>query len=117
MKKEMTVNAFVKAKVQPPLRPVVNLLRALMRKYAPEAQEYMNHGLLTYKGRKILAVLTPAPEEITFSFSHGADFADLYGLLQGSGKLARSVKLKSLGGANQIALRYYIKQALKHDAQ
>ncbi len=52
---------------------------------------------------------------ITFAFSRGAEFEDRYGLLEGAGKVSKNVRMKSLKGVNEAALRYYIKQALALD--
>ena len=111
----MTVNEFVNRNVLPEYRPVVAAVRSLMKEHAPDAKEVMSYGLPMYIQRLTLAWISPNQKGITFSFMRGAQFEDKYGLLAGTAKHARFVKLKSLGDVNKPALRYYIKQALKYD--
>jgi hypothetical protein len=111
----MTVDEFVRTRVLPELQPVVAMIRALMKECAPNVQEIISYGIPAYKGKRILAVISPTKKDITFSFSRGAQFADSYGLLKGVGKSSKHVKIKNLADANQEALRYYIQQALEFD--
>lgn len=113
----MTVDEFVEAKVLPELHPIVALIRALMKECAPQAQELVSYGLPAYQARRIIAIISPTKKDITFSFSRGAQFEDPYGLLRGSGKSSKHVKIKDVATANQEALRYYIRQALELDAR
>ena len=114
---QMTVNDFIKDRVVPELRPVVALIRALMKECAPKAQESISYGIPAYKLRRIIAVISPTKKDITFSFSRGVQFEDKYGLLRGVGKSSKHVKIKSVAAANRQALRYYIKQAVRLDAK
>ncbi|MDA4117097.1 MAG: DUF1801 domain-containing protein [Thaumarchaeota archaeon] len=110
------VDDFVKARVVPEFQGVVALLRRLVRECAPEAEEMMSYGIPAYKGRRMLAVINPTKKGVAFSFGRGADFEDKYGLLQGVGKVAKHVRLGHLDDANEEALRYYIVQAVRFDA-
>jgi hypothetical protein len=88
-----------------------------MKECAPDVTESISYGIPAYKGRKILAVISPTKKDITFSFSRGGQFEDKYGLLRGVGKSSKHMKIKDLAGANLEALRYYIRQALEFDAK
>lgn len=112
----LTVDDVIKARVQPGLQPVVAMIRGLMKECAPEAQEIISYGIPAYRVRRIVAVISPTKQDITFSFSRGAEFEDRYGLLGGTGHKSKFVKMKSVASANQEALRYYIKQALEIEA-
>jgi hypothetical protein len=112
---DMTVDEFVRTRVLPELQPVVAMIRELMKACAPNVQEIISYGIPAYKGKRILAVISPTKVDITFSFSRGAQFVDPYGLLKGVGKSSKHVKIKNLASANQDALRYYIQQALEFD--
>ena len=114
---QMTVDDFVKTKVLPEFQPIVAIIRELMKECAPEAKEIISYGIPAYKGNRILAVISPTKKDITFAFSHGAEFEDRYGLLQGVGKVSKHVKMKKLADVNIEALRYYIQQALEFDAR
>ena len=110
-----SVDEFIKAKIRPEQRDIVELLRKLMRQVAPNAKETIGYGIPLWKGNKPLAVISPSKTHITFSFTHGAEFEDKYGLLEGVGKVSRHVKIKKLSDVNEAALRDYILQALEVD--
>jgi hypothetical protein len=116
MKKD-PVDIFVIRRVLPELRPVVTMIRALMRESAPTAQEGISYGIPAYKMQRIIAVISPTKKDITLSFSRGAKFRDKYGLLRGVGKSSRHVKIRDVASANKTALRYYIREALRLDRQ
>jgi len=113
----MTVDEFVETKVLPEYRDIVSMLRALMRETAPDAKEMISYGILAYKRKRIIAVISPTKKGITFAFSRGAEFEDKYGLLEGLGKVSKNVRIKSMDAVNKEALRYYIKQALELDSK
>lgn len=113
----MTVDEFVKTRAQPEHRDIVAMIRALMREVAPGAKEAIAYGIPTFRGKRILAVISPTKKDITFAFSRGAEFEDKYGLLRGVGKVSKHVKIKGLEEANLEALRYYVRQALELDAR
>jgi len=110
-----TVDDFVEQKVAAEHRAIVAALRELMRKYAPEAQEVISYGILAWKQKRILAVVSPTKKDITFAFSRGADFTDKHGLLRGVGKVSKHAKIRSASEINEPALADYIKQALELD--
>jgi len=112
---EITVDDFVNTKVLPEFRPVVEMLRRLMRENAPDAREFMSYGIPNYKGNRGLAVISPTKHNITFAFSKGATFEDKYGLLQGVGQVSKHIKLKSVDEVPEEALVYYINQAVELD--
>ena len=111
----VTVDEFVESKVLPEFRPIVAAIRSVMKESAPNAREVISYGLPMYIQRLTLAWISPGKKGITFSFMRGVGFEDKYGLLRQVGKHSRYVRMKNLGEVNKPALRYYIKQALKHD--
>jgi hypothetical protein len=111
----MTVDEFVSAEVLPQFWPVVSLIRGRMKAVAPGVQELISYGIPAYKGKKILAVISPTKVDVTFSFSRGTQFDDKFGLLRGVGKVSRHYKIKSVNTANLEALDYYISEALRLD--
>lgn len=112
-----SVDDFVDRKVQPELLDVVARVRELMRECAPNAKEMMSQGLPMYIDRSTLAWISPTKKDITFSFAFGAEFDDRYGLLRGDAKNSRWVKLRSVAGINEEALRYYIERAVERDSR
>jgi len=116
-KSNLTVDEYIKTKINPEQRDIVIMLRDLMREMAPDAKEQISSGIPAWKGNRILAVINPTKKDITFAFSRGAEFEDRYGLLCGVGKVSKHVKIKNLKDINKTVLKYYIEQALKLDAK
>ena len=101
--------------VLPEFQPVVVMLRELMREEAPDVAEEIRYGLPAFRGKQIIAVISPTKKDITFAFSHGEAFEDTYGLLQGKGNISKHVKIKNQDSISRDALCYYIRQALEFD--
>lgn len=115
----MTVDEYVQAKIRPEYHEIAIAIRDLMQDCAPSSISYIAYGMPVWKTKKIFAFLVPNKNELTLSFTHGADFNDQYGLLKGKAKSARHVKFKDLQDVriNEAALRAYIQQALDIDAK
>jgi hypothetical protein len=110
-----TVDDFVKTRVLPGFQPVVAMLRELMKECAPGAKEVISYGIPAFRGKRILAVISPTKRDITFAFSRGAEFEDRYGLLRGVGRVSKHMKIKTLDDVDRAVLCYYIRQAVKFD--
>jgi hypothetical protein len=110
------VDDFVKRRMRPEHRGVVALVRKLMRDCAPDATEEVSYDMPVWKANRRFAWLISTQKDVTFGFAQGGEFADRYGLLRGVGKRAKHEKLRSVADTNVTALRYYIRQAVKHDA-
>ncbi|MFC4110736.1 DUF1801 domain-containing protein [Micromonospora zhanjiangensis] len=109
------VDTYVETKLDPKYREIVAALRALMADTAPGATECLTYGSPAWRGKKILAVISQSKTHLTFAFERGTEFADAHGLLEGVGKKTRHVKIKTLEGINETALRDYITQAVGLD--
>ncbi|MFC7550734.1 DUF1801 domain-containing protein [Plantactinospora sp. GCM10030261] len=109
------VDAVVEAKVLPQHRDIVATLRAMMAEHAPQAREVVLYGSPAWKGNKSMAVISPSKAHITFAFDRGAEFDDRHGLLEGTGKKTRHVKIKTVDGIDRDALCDYISQAVTLD--
>jgi len=111
------VDEYVKTKLVPEYQDIVRVLRELMTQCAPEAHEVMSRGSPAWKGNKILAIISPSKTHITFAFDRGVEFEDAHGLLAGTGKRTRHVKIKNLDTIDQNALCDYIEQAVRLDRE
>ncbi len=111
-----TIDDFLKYKVLPQHQDIVAKLRALMKEHAPNAREIITYGILGWRCKKIIAVVSPTKKDITLAFSRGAEFEDKYDLLTGKGHVSKNVKIKDIKSMDEDALRYYIKQALEFDS-
>ncbi len=112
----MTVDEYLEKKVSPDQRATVATIRRLMREAAPGAKEIIAYGTLGWKIKGIIAVINPTKKYLTFAFLRGAEFEDKYGILEGTGKKRKLLKVKYKDG-NTTALRYYIRQAVKFDKE
>ncbi len=112
----MTVDEYLEKKVSPDQRATVAAIRRLMREAAPAANEVITCGTLGWKIQGIIAVINPTKNYLTLAFLRGAEFEDKYGLLEGTGKKQKLLKVK-YGDVNTTALRYYIRQAVKSDSE
>ena len=111
------VDDFVERRVQPEHHAIVARLRALMAEWAPGAREELTYGILAWRNKRILAVLSPTKKDVTLAFSRGAELIDRHGLLRGVGKVSKHVKIKSVDLMNEDALRDYVNQALELDSR
>lgn len=112
-----TIDKFIQARVLPEHRDIVARLRNLMHEHAPRVQETIFRGIPGFRGRAMIAVISPTKKDITFAFARGADLEDKYGLLRGVGKESKHIKISSLDRFNEEAFLYYLKQALELDAK
>ncbi|RJL36040.1 DUF1801 domain-containing protein [Bailinhaonella thermotolerans] len=110
------VDEYVESRLQPWQREIVAELREVMRESAPEAAEVISSGSPAWRGAKILAIISPSKTHVTFAFERGAEFTDEHGLLEGSGRRTRHVKIKPGADVNRDALRSYIAQAVALDS-
>jgi hypothetical protein len=111
------VEDFIEARVLPEYRDVVAMIRRAMREHAPKADEVLTYGILGFRVRRIIAVISPTKKGITLAFSRGAELEDKYGLLEGVGKVSKNIRLSAVDEIPKPALRYYIKQAVRLDAE
>jgi hypothetical protein len=112
-----TVDEFIQSRVLPDYRDIVAMIRRAMREHAPKAEEVLTYGILGFRIRRIIAVISPTKKGITLAFSRGAEFEDKYGLLEGVGNVSKNIRLSAGDEIPKSALRYYIKQALKLEAK
>jgi hypothetical protein len=113
----MTVDEFIKRKVPAEHQAIVKIVRRSMREAAPKAKEIFAYGLPMWKAKHILAWISPNKQGITFGFTRGQQFEDKFDRLRGAGTSARHLKLRRVEDADEKALAYYIKQAVRLDAE
>jgi len=105
------VEAYI-TKQNPNLKPVANALRALIRKTVPNSREAINPwGIPVFEWNGPLCYLRVGNRHITFGFPRGASMLDASGLLEGSGRNMRHVKLRELSDVRNANLKRLILQA------
>jgi hypothetical protein len=103
--------------LQPQQQEIVAMVRELMRECAPGADEVISRGSLAWKAGKILAITSVSRTHVTLAFARGAEFLDGHGLLEGTGKTTRHVKIKRPDAVRHEALHDYIRQAVALDQE
>ena len=77
-------------------------------------QKAIGYGTGPKKMTEHFSWIAPAKAHITFGFYYGAELPDPDGLLEGTGKLLRHAKLRSLADVEQPALRAVLQIAITH---
>lgn len=109
------VDAYV-AKRNPALKPVTDALRALVRKAVPKSHEAINPwGIPTFDWNGPLAYVMIGKSHVTFGFPRGASLQDSAGLLEGTGKNLRHVKLREVSQVHDANLKQLILEAKSHN--
>lgn len=98
---------------------IARKVRALIFDVAPDVSEHIypvmkviRYGLEGNKMAGLVFFLMPLKERVNVGFNHGASLPDPKGLLEGTGKNLRHVKLKDVEAVNNPALRTLLKAEL-----
>ncbi len=98
-------------------RPLCGQLREWILAWAPDLTESIKWNALCYSGRKLVCGLDACKHHAGLTFFRGAELADPAGLLEGTGTVVRSLKLKSLEGLDRAALRQLLRAAVALDEE
>lgn len=79
-----------------------------------EQQKIAGLGTGPKKMTEHFAWIQPCKAHVNLGFNYGAELPDPEGLLEGTGKLFRHVKIKSIEDVEQPALRRLLEKAIKH---
>jgi len=94
------------------LRPVADELRRLVKKTVPGSRESVNPwGIPSFDFHGPFCFLMVGKNHVTFGFSRGTSLADSAGLLEGTGKNLRHVKLREMEQVRDPNLRKLILEA------
>ncbi|MFB3890054.1 MAG: DUF1801 domain-containing protein [Candidatus Bathyarchaeia archaeon] len=100
-------------------REIALCLRALVLEVFPDALEQIDpkSGIIAYEYSKTLeglvCAIAPHMKHVNLMFSKGAQLSDPSRLLEGTGRQARHVKLRSEAETQNPALRQLLEEALK----
>jgi hypothetical protein len=90
----------------------------MARKTMPRAHEFLYYDAINYSiddsplGR--VCYISPMEKYVTLGFLFGARLDDQHHLLQGSGKRARHVKIRTLEAARKSTLKELVRAAWTH---
>jgi hypothetical protein len=100
------------------IRKMGEELRKMARSAMPGAHEFLYYDAITYSlddspsGR--VCYISPLEKYVTLGFLFGTRLDDQHHLLEGSGKRARHVKIRTLQEAKNPALKDLVKAAWTH---
>jgi hypothetical protein len=99
----------------PETRTTAEHLRSLVLELIPDAREtvYLRWRIAIYKRATEICGIQPAGDRCNFYLTRGAYLQDPQGVLEGSGKAIRHVKVRSVVGLAAEVLRDLLKQALE----
>lgn len=120
---ETQLASFV-AKFDAPSQTLIWGLRAALRKRLPGCAELVwdNYNLLvigyspTERPRDYIVSIAAAANGIGLSFNNGAELDDPQGVLQGSGKVNRYIRLPSVAALAEEQVVRMIERACEHNA-
>jgi hypothetical protein len=98
----------------PKLQEIIRGLRDLVQEAVPEVTETVNPwGLPTFELNGPLCYFMAATKHITFGFPRGTSLDDPKGLLEGTGKNLRHVKLRNVEDLGREGLRELVEGAAR----
>jgi len=96
----------------PPEQPgIARSLRAIVRQTAPDLSETIKWGYPCYLGKGNVCSIIPYRDHVNLAFFRGAELDDPDGLLEGTGKAMRHVKVCSVGDSRERALAALVRAA------
>jgi hypothetical protein len=94
------------------MKKLANELRQVVRKTVPASREAINSwGIPTFDFQGPFCLLMVGKKHVTFGFTRGTSLSDPAGLLEGTGKNLRHVKLKTAEQLHDANLRQLILDA------
>ena len=114
MSKEKNVEAYV-GSLQPGQRRLVQSLRRLVKAKAPHLVEVMKWGNVCWVGAGNVCLIHVADDHLDFGFFYGASLPDPGGILVGSGKFLRMIKVRKAADIRPGALAGVITSAVSLD--
>ena len=102
------------------IRRISAELRKIARNTMPRAHEFLYYDAINYSlddsPLKRVCYISPMEKYVTLGFLFGAQLEDQHHLLQGRGKRARHVKIRTLRETRNSALKELVKGAWTHGA-
>lgn len=107
-----------KSKSNTDLDRIVQHLKTLIRTICPDAKQFTNPwGIPTFESNGPFCYYAIANKHVTFGFLLGTSLNDPKGLLEGTGKNLRHIKLRQIEDLDQPGLKTLIKEAVKLNAR
>jgi hypothetical protein len=98
----------------PELRKVVRALRNFVKNTIPGTKETVNAwGIPTFEAKDPFCFYMVGKDHVTFGFHFGTSLEDPEGLLEGTGKNIRHVKLRGVEDVEQKGLKKLVQAAAR----
>jgi len=107
-----TVDDYLR-KLDPARRAIAVELRALILKAAPQIEEAIKWRQPWYSRRGLVCSIYTAGDHLNLGFSRGVELDDPHGLLEGTGKGMRHVKLRNVADIKKQQFAKWIKGAVR----
>jgi hypothetical protein len=92
---------------------IVGEIRKIFFSANPEIDEEIKYGGIAFNiSGQLIGGIYVYKQHISIEFSHGAQFTDSDGFLEGKGKLRRHLKILDINDVKNKAINIYIKQAV-----
>jgi hypothetical protein len=108
------VDAFV-GEIEPGKRAHVEALRSFVKKEAPGLREAIRWGNLSWMGNKDVCWVLVYDSHVDFGFHKGTSLKDPKGLLEGTGKNLRHIKIRGPKDIKPKDFAALLKQAVALD--
>lgn len=106
--------------VEPALRPICQRIREIVVELHPEFVEiiWIKQGIASYgvgpkKMSEHYVYIAPQTAHVNLGFYHGASLDDADGVLEGTGKAMRHVKVRSVEDVDEDRIRVLIDDAIR----
>ncbi len=109
------VDAFV-AKLKPPNKELAKALRKLVLEISP-MEEAVKWGFPHYSQNGGVCAIIPYKDHVNLEFYRGTELDDPNGLLEGTGKKLRHVKIRKLEDIKTDVLKELLLEAVKLNEQ
>ena len=97
------------------IQKITKEVRHMARRVMPGAHEFLYYDAVNYSlsdsPLERICYISPAQTQVTLGFLFGANLGDQHHLLQGVGKRARHIKIRTLEQAKNPALKELVKAA------
>lgn len=93
---------------------LVQAVRQVLYRVVPDAWERVMYGGFMFSGAARFCGVFAYKEHVSVEFGRGCDLDDLHGVLEGSGKLRRHIKLFSEADITGKHLHHYLHAAYRN---
>jgi hypothetical protein len=90
---------------------LVQRVREIVREEVPDVSESVMYGGIMFAAPIPFCGVFSYAKHVSIEFSRGCDLADAHGVLEGSGKLRRHIKVELLEEIEEKHVREYVAQA------